>query len=639
MMSNFPPQSGRPMPPEPRSDAGRLPAGHSPPGRHRLARHAAPSSRRPWGRQALALVVAFSVTLGWWAVTRPTTGNRVPPTGSNAPEVAQTGFSPVGDASVSSAPPGLYLGSTPVLRTASRPETRSYLSFTVAGVSGPVTRASLRLWSNRADMHGVTVHAVYGSWNEKSITAANAPAIGGTVSETGPVADNAWVSADVTRLVSGNGLVSFALTQAGSGNGQFDSREGSHSPELVVQTQLTRYPYLTDVVGDNATVNFGTDQSNDSAVVTWGQVGAELCNAHTSTATKISISVNGLGEYQWKAQLSPLLPNTAYCYRPYFGTSQIDLLGSDPTPQFTTQLPAGSAKPFSFAVLGDWGETHANGNPDQANVMHHIATSGARFVLGTGDTGYPAGSQKSYGDLQQTGQDMSAVFGPQFWTVVGRSMPMFNSIGNHAPTSTFLTSWPADVVSSSSGGQYQIESYCCVDRITAKDYGTGWYAFDEGNARFYILDAAWDPANLGTGSQYQDDYDTHWAPGAQHDEYTWLRSDLAAHPAALKFAVFHYPLHSDQSSQPSDSYVTGGGGAALMKIGGGGCAPTDAYGIGWDPSSGTGSSCGTAPKSTSASQVFHFLLITVNGNTVTVTPTDALGRTFDVRTYKFGSEH
>jgi len=438
---------------------------------------------------------------------------------------------------------------------------------------------------------------------------------------------------------------------------------------------LTRYPYLTDVVGSNATVNFGTDQSKISAVVKWGQAGVESCTAHTTTATKTNLSVNGVGEYQWKAQLSPLLPDTAYCYRLYFGTSQIDLLGSDPSPQFVTQLPAGSSKAFSFAVLGDWGKTYDTGNPDQANVMAQLAASGARFAVATGDTGYPAGSQKSYGDLEQTGLDISAVFGPQFWTVVGKSIPMFNSMGNHAPTSTFLTNWPSDAVTAASGGQYAMESYCCVDGITTKDYATAWYAFNEGNARFYILDASWDAANLGTGSQYKDDYDVHWAPGAQHDEYTWLANDLAAHPGALKFAIFHYPLHSDQSSQNSDSfldgpghleallnqnhvsiafnghahlyqrntappggvisYVTGGGGPALSKIGGAGCAPTDAYGIGWSPSTGTGSKCGSAPTPTSVTQVFHFLLVTVNGNTVTVTPTDEMGRTFDIQTYAF----
>jgi Calcineurin-like phosphoesterase len=615
------------------------------------------------------------VTLAWWAVTRPTVGNRVPPAHRNIPDAAQTVIPPVGDAWVSSAQPGLGLGGTLVLRTASRPVTRSYLTFSVAGVSGPITRATLRLWSVRADAQGVAIHAVHGSWDEESITAANAPAIGAAASKTGPIAGRVWASADVTRLVHGNGLVSFALTQVGSGNAEFGSREGAHSPELLVETQLTRYPYLTDVAGRNATVNFGTDQSNDSAVVTWGRVGAESCTAHTTMATKTSVMVNGVGEYQWKVLMSPLRPDTAYCYRPYFGTSQVDLLGTDPSPRFLTQLPAGSDKPFSFAVIGDWGQAYANGNRDQAGIMKQIAASGARFVLGTGDTGYPAGSQTSYGDLQQSGPNVSTVFGPRFWTVVGKSVPMFNSIGNHAPTSTFLTEWPADVVTASSGGQYQMESYCCVGGIAAKDYGTGWYAFDEGGARFYILDAAWDPANLGTGSQYRDDYGTHWAPGAQHDESTWLRNDLAAHPGQLKFAIFHYPLHSDQSSQPSDSYldgpghlegllnryhvaiafnghahiyqrntappggvisyVTGGGGAALMKIGGAGCARTDAYGIGWDPSSGTGSKCGSAPKPASATQVYHFLLVTVNGNTVTVRPTDAAGRSFDVQTYTF----
>jgi Calcineurin-like phosphoesterase len=615
------------------------------------------------------------VTLAWWGLTRPTAGHRVPAAQPDVRAIAQITLPPVGDASVPFAQPGPPLGGTPVLLTASRPETRSYLAFSVEGVSGPITRAILRLWSDRADPQGIAVHPVQGAWDEQSITAANAPAIGGAASTTGPVAAGTWAFADVTGLVPGHGLMSLALTQLGSGTSEFGSKEGAHSPELLVQTQLTRYPYLTDVAGGNATVNFGTDQSNDSAVVKWGRAGAEPCTAHTTTATKTSVMVNGVGEYQWKALLSPLRPDTAYCYRPYFGTPQIDLLRADPPPRFVTQLPAGEAKPFSFAVIGDWGQTSANGNPDQANVMRQLAASGARFVLGTGDTGYPAGSQASYGDMQQSGPGISTVFGPRFWTVAGRSLPMFNAIGNHAPTGTFLLEWPAEAVAAASGGQYQMESYCCVDGIAARDYGTGWYAFDQGNARFYILDAAWDPANLGKGSQYRDDYDAHWAAGAQHDEYTWLRNDLAAHPAELKFAVFHYPLHSDQSSQPSDgyldgpahlegllsryhvaiafnghahiyqrntappgsliSYVTGGGGGPLMKIGGAGCAPTDSYGIGWDPSAGTGSRCGRAPRPASASHVYHFLLVTVNGNTVTVRPTDETGRTFDVQTYTF----
>lgn len=138
----------------------------------------------------------------------------------------------------------------------------------------------------------------------------------------------------------------------------------------------------------------------------------------------------------------------------------------------------------------------------------------------------------------------------------------------------------------------------------------------------------------------------------------------------MKFAFFHYPLHADSSSQGSDtylggtgglegllaanhvsvvfnghahiyernlpqipgspmvSYVTGGGGAALGTVDS--CSGFDAYAI------GSGSSC-RAPKPTSNSHVYEFLLVTVNGNQVTVTPTDSTGQTFDRQTYTFGT--
>ena len=63
--------------------------------------------------------------------------------------------------------------------------------------------------------------------------------------------------------------------------------------------------------------------------------------------------------------------------------------------------------------------------------MTQIAKSGVRFAVETGDTAYPSGSQTNYGDLRQTGSDVSAVFGPQFWPRFGGSIPFFNATGNH----------------------------------------------------------------------------------------------------------------------------------------------------------------------------------------------------------------
>ena len=188
-------------------------------------------SWRPLHLRWVALAVALALVLVWWAANRPTRS-----TGNHVAKFSSISFSPVGDAYVSYVRPSVHLGTVPVLRTASRPKIRSYLTFSVAGLPGIVTRATLRLWSNVADVRGLAVHAVGGLWNEDSITAANAPAIGDAVDQTGRVAAKAWITADVTQLVSGDGLVSMALTQVGSGSGQYDSREGAHQPELAVQT-------------------------------------------------------------------------------------------------------------------------------------------------------------------------------------------------------------------------------------------------------------------------------------------------------------------------------------------------------------------------------------------------------------------
>jgi hypothetical protein len=84
------------------------------------------------------------------------------------------------------------------------------------------------------------------------------------------------------------------------------------------------------------------------------------------------------------------------------------------------------------------------------------------------------------------------------------------------------------------------------------------------------------------------------------------------------------------------SYVTGGGGATLEPVSR--CSAPIVAALGWSYSSSThGSSCGSLPRPTSIDQVFHFLLVTVDGSTVTVAPTDELGRTFDVQTDRFGT--
>lgn len=437
---------------------------------------------------------------------------------------------------------------------------------------------------------------------------------------------------------------------------------------------LTRAPYLTDLVGQHVAINFATDQSGTSASVKYGAVdGSGNCSAATTVAAnRITIQVGTIFEYQWTAQVT--LPATGtYCYRVYLGTT--DLLAGNPSPRFASQVPFGSTSPFTFDVLGDWGQVDAAGNnTDQANLLAQVATSGARFAVTVGDNGYPNGNQLDYGDLQRTAT--SAIFGPRYWTVPGSSIPIFTAPGNHGLAGvqhTDITTWTQASAVATSGGRYQNDVYCCVNGSSSANYGSEWYAFDAGNARFYILDSAWGDTNGGTASPYANDALAHFAPGTP--QYQWLLNDLQTHTPQLKFAFSHYPLYSDNSSQPSDTflqgpanlegllgqhgvqilfnghahiyqrnnasasgmpitYVTGGGGGTLEPVGP--CVTSvDAYAIGWSPTKLVGSKCGSANAPVSAANVFHFLKVTVSGSSVTVTPTDSQGNTFDVRTYTF----
>jgi hypothetical protein len=440
----------------------------------------------------------------------------------------------------------------------------------------------------------------------------------------------------------------------------------STSAFAATASALTRYPYLTDATQKSMTINWATTASTATATgnVVWGPTGN--CTANTTAATKTSMTVISKAEYQWKATI-PVTPDTDYCYRITMGS--VDLLASDPAPVFTSQVRAGSTSPFSFAVFGDWGQAYAGGvNNDQANVLQQISKSKSRFAVMTGDTAYPGGGQKEYGDLQQLGTDQSAVFGPKFWAVPGRSLPVFNVTGNHGFTagSVQALNWPEQNTASASGGKYQMENYPSVNGSTAKSYPSMWYAFDAGPARFYVLTASWADTNVGTGSVYKNDHDAHWTPSSA--QYKWLQADLAAHAGAVKFAFWHYPLYADSSGQGSDSYLQGGtdtlqglldankvaiafnghahgyernradsaglisyvlgnGGAALGSVSG--CHTFDLYAIG-----SSGSSCGAAPSGLSNDHVFGFAKVDVNGRQVTVTPTDELGRTYDVQTYK-----
>lgn len=459
----------------------------------------------------------------------------------------------------------------------------------------------------------------------------------------------------------------------------------------AASSSLLRYPYLTDLTTSSVQVTFDTSTKLTSAAgaVRWGTpsgtTGCTLTGKSASSTANIvnaPITVAGVVEYQTSIRVTGLVAATTYCYRIYTGgTAPVDLLGTDPAPRFGTLSSSGS---LTFDVLGDWGDNSIAGGSNQRNVDALIARSGARFAVSTGDIAYPTGTPTNYGNLVATGAAVSQVFGPGYWKAPGASIPLFATTGNHGRSTTFLQTWKQAATVAASGGRYAMESYSGIDGTAAASYPSAWYAFNAGGARFYVLEADWNDNNVGTaaGGPYQVDRDYHWQPGSP--EYLWLKADLQSHGNSLKLAFFHYPLRSDSASEGSDpylqadpnnpssiaslegllanngvdlafnghahlyqrnlappggivSYVTGGGGAKAVPVARTRCASTDAYAIGWSYTSAVGSACGAAPTPTSDAKVYHFLKVGVSGSTVTVTPTDSTGATFDPMTYNFAA--
>jgi chitodextrinase len=460
----------------------------------------------------------------------------------------------------------------------------------------------------------------------------------------------------------------------------------------TINSQLVRYPYLTDLTGSSVQVTFDTKAKVTSAngAVRWGTPsGSTGCTLTSSSVSKTTntvnapISVAGVTEYQTSITVSGLTAGTSYCYRVYTGgSSPVDLLGTDSAPRFSTMS---SSTSLTFDVFGDWGDTSINGGSGQAAVDSLIAGSGAKFAVSTGDIAYANGTQTNYGNLVATGSATSEVFGPKFWTVAGDSIPLFSTTGNHGRSSTYLQNWRQPTTVAASNGVYQMQTYSGVDGTTATSYPSNWYAFSTAGARFYVITADWGDTNFGTatGGAYQVDRDYHWQTSSP--EYQWLKADLQAHPGGLKFAFFHFPLRSDSATESSDSYlqnnpntpastsnlegllanngvnlafnghahmyqrsvappggvtsyVTGGGGAVLGPVDKSHCSPTTAYAIGWANTSAAGSKCGSAPVPSSSAQVYHFLKVTISGKSVTVTPVNSTGTAFDAVTYNFAAD-
>lgn len=115
------------------------------------------------------------------------------------------------------------------------PDIDSYLRFTVAGTSGTVSNAKLRLYVAEGTNNGPALYTTSNSWTETGITWNNRPApTSGALDDKGALTTNTWVEYDVTSVVKGDGTYSFLLATDSTDSLSLSSREGGNPPQLVV---------------------------------------------------------------------------------------------------------------------------------------------------------------------------------------------------------------------------------------------------------------------------------------------------------------------------------------------------------------------------------------------------------------------
>ena len=447
-------------------------------------------------------------------------GSEPPPTSAANPTQTVTATS---DAYVAASRPSTNYGTSTALRIDGSPVQRAYLRFTVAGLAGQVTRATLRVYATSRSRGGLTARGVADTaWTEQTIKWANAPPVAATATDSTGAFGVGWVAMDVTPLVAGNGAVSIAVTNASATAVGLRSREAgaATAPQLVIESQPaapanTSPPTIGGLAqeGQEVTADPGVwsgtqpitfgyqwlrcDASGTGCVAIAGATTASYAIAAADVDSALRVAVTGTNSAGASTATSAATAAVASAAPPPPG-------GSDPVVAAAGDIACRSAATTS-------GTTCHYGLTASAIATDPTITD----VLTLGDIQYECGDLSSF----------LSFYDPTWGVFRSRTHP---AIGNHE----YLTA-PAsgcDPASTTAGKGY-FDYWNGVDVATgpAGDRTKGYYSYDLGTWHLIALNSNCSQAGgCGAGSPQE----------------TWLRSDLAAHPAACTLAYWHHPRFS-----------------------------------------------------------------------------------------------
>ena len=272
---------------------------------------------------------------------------------------------PVADSRVLQASPTVNTGTASRLDV-DNPGEQSYLRFTVTGVTGTVQSATLRLFVRNGSSNAPKLFFTDNTWTETGITWNNKPAaIGAAIADVTTATSGTWSEYDLTGDITGNGTYNFVLLPDGSDGIQYDSREGSTPPQLVVTTGggPTNAPPVagddtaTTPAGTPVTINVAANDTDPNGNLNPASATTTCTGCATPTNGTLTNNANGTFTYT---------PTTGFTGTDSFTYQICDTLNACDTATVTINVtPVATNAP---PVAGDDTATTPAGTPVTINV-------------------------------------------------------------------------------------------------------------------------------------------------------------------------------------------------------------------------------------------------------------------------------
>lgn len=139
------------------------------------------------------------------------------------------------DTQVWATKPNKSFGSAGSMHVDGAPVARSYVKFTLRGLTTPIEKAELRLVSTTGS-NGVVVSTTTTTWHEATLTMNTSPRPTSVVGDAASTAKAKTATIDVTSAISGDGTYAFVLTSAESTRQAWGTKESGHAAVLVLTT-------------------------------------------------------------------------------------------------------------------------------------------------------------------------------------------------------------------------------------------------------------------------------------------------------------------------------------------------------------------------------------------------------------------